>query len=303
MYNLDINFLKERPEYQKNSNTSFTTFSAVKVYDKKPLYAGVAAGVLAMLGVGGYWFWLDQRYAQLEIQSAQLDKQLGGLQQQEAQLNQLKGEISQIQGENKSLATIFQQFQPWLAMSAILQDIRENIPQGVQINTIEQSKNTAPKVATPSPKPIARALTPPDPNAKPGSKPAANNNPEPVAAPIESVRLDVSGYAKSFDDVNNFLLTLKRSSFFDPTNTQLVSAELKEQTYEISQSEKNSSSPSSPEIEIKPPKLVEYKIQTSLKAATTESLIRDLESKGAVGLVTRLRSLEQQQLFDPEPQK
>jgi type IV pilus assembly protein PilN len=47
------------------------------------------------------------------------------------------------------------------------------------------------------------------------------------------------------------------------------------------------------------PKVVEYKIQTSLKRIPSADLIRELERKGAVGLVTRLRSLQQQQAIKP----
>jgi type IV pilus assembly protein PilN len=47
------------------------------------------------------------------------------------------------------------------------------------------------------------------------------------------------------------------------------------------------------------PKIVTYKIQTSIKRIPSADLIRELERKGAVGLVTRLKSLQQQQVIKP----
>jgi type IV pilus assembly protein PilN len=47
------------------------------------------------------------------------------------------------------------------------------------------------------------------------------------------------------------------------------------------------------------PKTVTYTIQTSLKRVPATDLMRELERKGAVGLVTRLRSLQQQQVIKP----
>jgi type IV pilus assembly protein PilN len=45
--------------------------------------------------------------------------------------------------------------------------------------------------------------------------------------------------------------------------------------------------------------MVEYKIQTTLKRIPASDLMRELERKGAVGLVARLKSLQQQQVIKP----
>jgi type IV pilus assembly protein PilN len=49
----------------------------------------------------------------------------------------------------------------------------------------------------------------------------------------------------------------------------------------------------SPVIPIKPPQVVKYTIQSSLSDVPASELIRELEQKGTVGLVTRIRSMQQ----------
>ncbi len=44
---------------------------------------------------------------------------------------------------------------------------------------------------------------------------------------------------------------------------------------------------------IKPDKIVKYTIQSNLNDVPATQLIRELEQKGTVGLVTRLRSIQQ----------
>jgi type IV pilus assembly protein PilN len=155
--------------------------------------------------------------------------------------SKLNGQIGQVEGESKALAGVFNSVRPW---SAILQDFRESIPQGVQIQTIGQIAVVAApapaKVATaPAPKDgsvLAKAAAPPpDPGAKPSTTPSAVVTPvatNPTIATDNSVldtpvtRLKVVGVAQSFNDVNNFILTLKKSAFFNPDDVQLVTANL-----------------------------------------------------------------------------
>jgi type IV pilus assembly protein PilN len=172
-----------------------------------------------------------------------------------------------------------------------LQDVRENIPQGVQIQTIAQLAPNPADAATPSPKSgglIAKvAAPPPDPGAKPGASPS----PVPtVAAQITdapTIKLKLAGVAQSFNDVNNFVLTLKKSSFLDPSDTQLINANLAKEVINMAGEAPVTT------------KSVKYEIQTSLKQVPASELLQDLERKGAVGLVTRLKSLQQQQVIKP----
>jgi type IV pilus assembly protein PilN len=258
---------------------------------------------LAVLATAGGWLFLDNQTKGLQAKQAELDQQLGKLKTQETELAGLNGQIGQIEGESKALAGVFNSVRPW---SAILQDFRESIPQGVQIQTIGQiaaaPAAAAPaKAAAPAPKDgsvLAKAAAPPpDPGAKPSTSPSPSTAPSPAAvaatAPASGVldtpvtRLRVTGVAQSFNDVNNFILTLKKSAFFNPDDVQLITANLVQE------------GASAPGSNIVPTKSVKYEIQTSLKQVPAPELLSELERKGAIGLVTRLKSLQQQQVIKP----
>ena len=334
MYSLDINLLRERTEYQTGPQSEFidTKINPTAKYGKIPLFIGMGVAALAILLAGAGWLLLNQQTEQLEAKQKDLDQKLGSLKVQDARLQQLNGQLTQVTDETQSLASVFNQVQPW---SAILQDLRESIPQGVQIASVSQSevKGVAPTAAAPAAAPapggglVNKISTPPNPEAK--STPAPTVSPAVAVAPafaggagavvpgavatvatlpadIPTAKIDITGTAKSFEEVNNFILTLKQSAFFNPDETQLLSAGLMPAVVLTKTTPVNSptgatgtqnSSDKLTRLEL--PKVVEYKIQTSLKRIPAADLILELDRKGAVGLVTRLRSLQQQQVIKP----
>jgi type IV pilus assembly protein PilN len=303
MYSIDINFLKDRPEYQGSVGkaSSTTTGPGKQVnYSKTPIYIGVGAGVLAMLVTGIGWLLLDQQAKTLQAQQTELDRQLGQLKTQESELASLKNQIGNTEGESKALAGVFNSVRPW---SAILQEFRESIPQGVQIQTIGQIANAPAPAVAGAKNPSANgggliakvAAPPPDPGAKPSASPSTDPTVAPSPATTVSsavmdtpaIKLKVAGVAQSFNDVNNFVLTLKKSAFLNPDETQLINANLATEGTNI------------PGAATTITKSVKYEIQTALKQVPASELLQDLERKGAVGLVTRLKSLQQQQVIKP----
>ncbi len=340
MYSLDINLLSERAEYQNGKQTNFTDGTAISrpKLGKAPLFIGLGIGALSVLATGGGWFWTNQQTAQLEAKQKDLDQKLGSLKVQEQRLQAITAQVDQVKNESQSLAGVFNQVQPW---SAILQDLRENIPQGVQVSSVNQGETKgAPAVslatpATPAPSGglAAKISTPPNPEASlanptPGAspKPGASPAPAPGASPapaapipptasaaplpaeVPTTTLAIAGTAKSFDEVNNFVLTLKQSAFFNPDDTYLISAGLTapvtlEKMKPITTNGEKPSPAQQQQIDklnrLERPKVVDYKITTSLKRIPSADLIRELERKGAVGLVARLRTLQQQQAIKP----
>jgi type IV pilus assembly protein PilN len=353
MYSIDINLLRERSEFQTDQPTEFSggTSIAPRKYSKIPMFIGVGVAALALLATGGGWLWLGDQTTQLEAKQKDLDAKLGSLKAQDARLAEINGKVAQVTDESQSFASVFNQIQPW---SAVLQDLRESIPQGVQIASVVQSeiKGTAPAPAAPAAAPapkgglVAKISTPPNPEGKPaapaaapapaaatpapasggittyptledsiaakfpGTKAAAPVAPAaPLAADVPTTKLDITGTAKSFDEVNNFILTLKQSAFFNPDETQLLSTSMMA-PMSVEQIKPATAEPAAtvtatgtPIIPAKPKKLevrlVEYKIQTTLKRVPAADLIGELERKGAVGLVARLKSLQQQQVIKP----
>lgn len=259
MYSLDINFLKDRPDIIRRDVPGAKAPSGNK--NMTPLWAGLAVGLLLPAGVGALWLLLQNQTEQLTAKKAQLEQQLNEGKAKEQQIQAINNETQAVKGETQALASVFNQLAPW---SAILQDIRDRVPPGLQITSIEQ---TAPDPAT--------AAAAPSPTA--------------AAAPPSS-NVSIKGYARSFDEVNDFLLTLQRSKLFDSEDTQIVAAELKDNQTQVEQPQDQGNS--NARVEIKLPKVVEYTIKTSLSDAPASQLLREWERKGAVGLATRLRNLQ-----------
>jgi type IV pilus assembly protein PilN len=335
MYSLDINLLRERAEYQTGQQTDLGSGAPAVArgkYGKIPLFAGLGVAALALLATGGSWLYLGQQGTQLEAKQKDLDQKMGSLKVQDARIAELNAQVSQISGETDSLASVFNQVQPW---SAVLQDLRESIPQGVQIATISQTeiKPVAPIATTSSAIPAApkgglidKISNPATPDAKPSPSPspsvtAAAPTPSPAGTPtpgatpaattafpsdIPTTKINIIGIAKSFEQVNNFSLTLKQSAFFDADETQLVKAALMSKSVDLpapfsigGSGDFGQSNSVKPPTKVATYEVVAYEMQTSLKRVPATDLLRELERKGAVGLVTRLKSLQQQQTAKP----
>ncbi|PSB00662.1 PilN domain-containing protein [Merismopedia glauca] len=274
MYSLDINFLKDRPDYQPKSargvrRPTISTPSGAFT----PLYIGVAIGLFLPALVGGLWFFVQQQNASLEQKQAQLDAELGKLTAFDQQIAALNAQTSAIKAETTALGNVFNRIRPW---SAILQDIRDRIPGGVQVKTIKQT---------------AQVLAP-APTATP--TPAPNATPTPVVTiPID--KLSIVGTANSFDNVNDFMLLLQQSSFVKAKETQLIKANLVDNPLPVEVAKQNSVGSKVYKL----PQVVEYEIQTTLNDVPSAVLVQELERKGAVGLASRIRNLQSKGVIQP----
>lgn len=281
MYSLDINFLGDRPEYRPPEQKSREPRPAG---EKTPLIIGVVVGLLLPAMVGGLWLVLQQRIASLEQKEAEYDAELARLKIGQQKINQLNQQITDVNAETQALATVFNQIKPW---SAMMQDIRERTPPNLSIDSIEQIEAPPDKAAsTPAP-----ATTGTNANAR---NARANQNNQQQATTTTSrlaTQLEIKGRAKTFDDVNYFLLTLQRSPFFNADKTQLVKAELSNNSDRIEQTDRNRGGGARITYEF--PKVVQYVIQADLSDVPASELLRELDRKGAVGLVTRIRKLQE----------
>ncbi|MBW4522020.1 MAG: PilN domain-containing protein [Scytolyngbya sp. HA4215-MV1] len=272
MYSLDINFLNDRQIRQEAATPGRVNVSPD---NKTPLYIGAAVAVLAPLIAGLAWFLLNNSNASLTQKQAELDTKLTEIKAKLGEIDVLRKQIKDTTDETAALASVFTRIKPWSAMA---QDIRDRIPAGIQIATIEQ----IPPPATSTPVPSA--------------SPSPGAQPPPAPPPI--VVLKLAGIANNFDAVNDFLLVLQKSSFFKPEETKLVKATLgKPRTLQSLSLEGSSGGDSSKTPKLPP--VVEFEIQTSLTEVSTSDLIREVERKGAVGLVTRIEYLQQKGVIPP----
>ena len=276
MYNLDINFLQDRPEYNLDKGTRSS--KRLRLGSKwNPIYLGLAMGILLPALAGSGWLFLQNKNAQLEQEIAQLDAQLNSLGIQEQQIQTIQQQTSQIRGETQSLATVFNQIRPW---SAMLQDLSDRIPVGIQIESIKQITANIPQQNQPAPQ-----------QGKSAPKQGQPSTPQPSQpAPNPAGGIEITGMARSFNDVNDFLLTLQRSRFFNPIDTKIITAELIDSPISTGGS---STSQSATDLRVKPPQVVRYTIQSSLSDIPASELLRELERKGTLGLVSRIRTLQQ----------
>lgn len=249
MYGLDINFLKDRPAYQPKGEQKKSSIK-LPTGNLTPLYLGVGVGLcLPILVGGGLWF-LQVKTSELEQAIALLDEESKKLDVEIAGIKKIQGETEAVKTETKSLVTVFDQIRPW---SAMLEDLRDRIPTTVQIENVKQI---------------------------PPSPPAQGQPPSNPAGGIE-----ITGLARSFNDVNDFLLVLQRSRFLKSSESKITTASLVDAPLPPSSGANG--------VQIKPPQVVKYTIQSSLSDVPASELIRELEQKGTVGLVARIRALQQ----------
>ncbi|KAM3097787.1 PilN domain-containing protein [Phormidesmis sp. 146-12] len=278
MYSLDINFLNDRPEYKpdgarRGTRPRTATFASS---DRRPLYWGLAAGVFFPVVMLALWGILQAESSKLTTEQAELDSQLGNLEQQKKELAAVNEQIKQTTDETQALATVFNQIKPWSAMA---QDIRDRLPPGVQVTAIKQvAPPTTGAAAQPAPSPAAGGAQP--------------------APPVSGV-IQITGLANSFNDVNDFILTLQRSNFMQSDKTRLLAAKLGTpgtlQSLNFPGSTPGGGSRETPKL----PPQVEFSIETALNEVPASELIRELERKGAVGLVTRIDALKDKGVIKP----
>ena len=272
MYNLDVNFLNDRPDLKPGGggrpplagaggrSSRSSGFSSGNE-SKTPLYAGIAA-LVGLLGITGAAFlYFTMQKGSLTEQQAALDTKLVSLKAKRTELDVANKKVASAEEEIKALASVFTQIKPW---SAISQDIRDRLPGSVQILGISQAPGTA-----------AAAGTAGGPDA------------------VYTRNLIIKGAANNFDQVNDFLLVLKKSSFLMPDETKIVTADREPrkalQSLSLPVTNPNGTTASKP---IKLPGRIGFVIQTQLTDVSSAELLKELERKGTVGLLNRFEALK-----------
>ncbi|MEM1392259.1 MAG: PilN domain-containing protein [Cyanobacteria bacterium P01_H01_bin.150] len=253
MYSLDVNFLKDRPGGPGQGNQGETKKkAAIPAGGMTPIYIGVAVALIfpALLGLG--LLYVQSQNASIDEEIAKLEGEKAKLESKLGDIKQKEAEIAAIKTETQALVSVFDQIRPW---SAMLQVLRDRIPARVKIESVKQ--------------------IPPE-KSRDGS--AAN-----LAGGIE-----ITGTARSFNDVNDFLLSLKQSPFFKSSEGKIVTAQLIDGPLPDNIPDG---------VIYEPPKIVKYTIVSQLSDVPASELMRELEQRGAVGLVNRIRSLQRTGVF------
>ncbi|MGF1494014.1 MAG: PilN domain-containing protein [Microcoleaceae cyanobacterium] len=264
MYSLDINFLNDRPDYKPQAEKRALTPSGAPV-DRRPILIGAGVALALNALMGGAWLVFNARNANLERElaerQAQLDRRSGEVQA----LDKIYADAEQANEDADALATVFNEVKPWSALSLELAKLMQTA--GVKITSIEE---VAPTPAPPPP-------------------PPAEGQPPPPPPPPETATLSITGDANSLTQVNDFLLLLDRSPFFEESGTKLNSAALKENTAKIEVTGEGAGNNEAPELQ----PIVEYELDAKLTPKTASEILPELEANGASGLVNRIETLQQ----------
>lgn len=258
------------------------------------MYLGIGIGLLLPALAGGLLLFVQQQTTGVQDQQAKKEKEIADIQGKIKQVDQIKSRIAEVKTQTNSVIGIFNQIKPW---SAILQDIRDRTPPNLQIKTIQEA--LLPATAQPSPAATPKAASPsPSPGASPSPSvsPKAGSSPSPTPAAAPSLPpppltgISITGTAKSFDEVNIFLLSLKQSPFFRGAETRLQSAQRVPNPTQIEQVQTPGQNAAQVTYEL--PQIITYTIQTRLSDTSAADLLAELERKGAVGLATRIRTIQ-----------
>ena len=266
MYSLDVNFLTDRNLELKGPAVAVTA-DGPSLQQQLPIYIG--AGVMVVLpllaGLSLLFVGWQKEQAQTNIQT--LEAELAKLNAQNKKIQEIQGKTKTIDDDIAGLVGVFNQIKPW---SAILQDLTDQTPATVQISGIQQAD---------------RVLT-------------------------------LTGFSRNYADLNDFLLTLQNSRFFKADNTKLVTATANPlpitgvetdggggATAPQQPASGAGDKPAGPTVTV--PTGVKYTITTELSDTPDNELMSELTRKGAIGLVTRFKILEQKGITTsqkpPEP--
>ena len=287
MYSLDINFLKDRSPEETGGGGGGRQPS--QPINKIPILIGLGVAIVPLLGVGGFWLFVQKQTNDLTAEKDKLQTELTAQVKDQTELNSVIGETNQVKFETQSLANIFTQVKPW---SALLEELRELTPEGIQLKSLQQTVVPNPNY-TPVPTPA------PAPAPTPTPTPAAGTPPAPPPPPISTIpqttsQIDITGVARTYEEVNDFVLRIKRSRFFKKEQTVLMSADLSPMT--IIRDDKQQKK-SAIDFEVKVPDMVNFRIQTLVTDLPASELIKELEKNRADGLVTRLKVLQEKGVF------
>ena len=295
MYSIDINFLNDRPDYKPTVVAPKPDRQSGAPVNQTPILIGAGIALALNAAVGGVWFWLSQQNAKLKDDQSAVTATLNNQNSQVQAVKAIDDRTAKIKSETDALASVFSQIKPW---SALLQELSDRLPNGVQISTITQTE--------PSPSPVSLAPSPsasPAASSSPGSSPSSSPTPTPTPAasatpaqPVATAKLEISGLASSFAQVNDFVVLLRRSPLLKPDDTRLLAATLKDNSDQL-QLRSLSNSGSATDL----PKLrqvVEYKIETNLSDSPASDLLPQLKQNGAQGLTVRIETLQEQGVLE-----
>ena len=243
MYNLDINFLRDRnPEESLDLSRDFAQKKEPTLADKIPIALGAFVFLLAPAIAFMYLKNVRASTAVVQSEIQQIESEIADLGNQNQKIDAVNAEIQKVQQETTALVGVFEKIKPW---AAIMQEVSDRTPPGVLVESLQQSGSGG------------------------------------------STGINIAGIALSYEDVNDFVLFLQRSPFFNAKQIRLNGASVTSFPVEI---ENEDELPDNASLEL--PEGIKYTISAQLNNVPSSQLKEEIAEKGSVGLVTRLNTLE-----------
>ena len=243
MYNLDINFLRDRsPEESVDLSRQLTEKKEPTIADKIPIALGALVFILTPAITFMYLKNVQASTAEVKQEIQQIESEIAELGNQNKKVDAANAEIQKIEQETVALVGVFEKIKPW---AAIMQEVSDRTPPGVLVESLQQSGSGG------------------------------------------NMGINIAGVARSYNDINDFVLFLQRSPFFSSKQIRLNGASKTRFAVEI---ENEDSLPENASLEI--PDGVKYTISAQLNNVPSSQLKEEIEQKGSIGLVTRLNTLE-----------
>jgi type IV pilus assembly protein PilN len=269
MYNLDINFLRDRsPRQSVDLSRDFAQKKEPSLADKIPLALGAFIFILTPAITFMYLKNVQASTAEVKAEIQQIESEIADLGNQNKKIEAANAELAKVEQETAALVGVFEKITPW---AAIMQEVSDRTPPGVIVESMQQVASAAPAA------PVAAA-----PAAADGKAPAT-----PVATPTPATSITLAGVARTYEDVNDFVLFLQRSPFFDRQQVRMNEATISTFPMEV---ESKDQLPQNATLEI--PDGIKYTISAQLKNVPSSQLKGEIEKKGSIGLATRLNTLE-----------
>ena len=136
MYNLDINFLRERRAEQTDNVASSFVAKEASPADKIPIIAGI---IVALAAPAITFSILKNAQAEtkvVETEIAQLESEIAELGNQNQRIEEINTELEQVKQETAALVGVFENIDPW---AAILQEVSDRTPPDVLVESLQQS--------------------------------------------------------------------------------------------------------------------------------------------------------------------
>ena len=243
MYPLDINFLKDRGFDDAVETPSEAPKKSTPIAEKIPIVVGGIIAIALPLLSFQHARSFEAKQAEAQSKITEVEAEIAKKQGETQSLEQMKTQVQAAQTETQALVQVFDKIRPW---SAILQEVSDRTPPGVQVDLLSQSGS--------------------------GS----------------DIKLQISGSARSYNEVNDFVLFLQRSPFFDKNGIILGNVNTGDLQVDVANQEEIPEN-----VSFTLPQGVQYSITAQLNNLPSSGLIKELQEKGSIGVLTRLKTLEQ----------